>query len=146
MRNYLLSVVSGLMCFSVSVPLQAGTDLTGEWVGSFKAVQVGRSATPQSPFAPKSREDSDDSPKFIEGSLTITFEVQQDGLAVGTWVSGQYGQRAACAMTGSDSWTCIDPGGHATIEVISASELKYCYLFHSDIGQGAACAALTKSN
>ena len=78
--------------------------------------------------------------------MTVAFEVQQDGIAVMNWTTGQYSERAACAMTGSDSWTCIDPGGHATIEVMSASELKYCYLFPGDIGHGTACVDLKKSN
>ena len=82
----------------------------------------------------------------MEGSLTVVFEVQQDGLAVVNWKTGQYSERAACAMTGSDSWACIYPGGHATIEIYSASELKYCYLFHGDIGHGTACADLKKSS
>ena len=145
MRSHPCAGLGALLFVIASVPARADTDLTGKWAGPFNGVQVEIPVQP-GPFGRQSGESSRvQEPRFVESTLTINFESQRKGLAVGTWSAGEFDQRFVCAQISQTTWNCVDAGGRASVEVTSASEIKVCYLDHREGAQGAGCAVLRKA-
>ena len=146
MRTY-YSVIPGALLFVVAnVPAQAAPELTGQWSGPFNGVRVEIPLQP-GPFGYESGETrAAQGPRFVETTLQINFETQQKGLAVGTWNAGQFKQRFVCAQLGQTLWNCVDATGRASIEVVSPTEIKVCYLNNLQGAQGAGCGVLQKSH
>jgi hypothetical protein len=129
----------------ISVPAYADTELTGKWVGPFHGVQIEVPAD-AGPFGYEAGEArTQPGPRYIDSTLTISFDSQQKGLAVGSWSARQFKQRVVCAQLGATAWNCVDATGRSSIEVTSASELKVCYLDSRQGALGAGCAVLKKS-
>lgn len=140
------SVALGALLCVASVLARAETDLTGKWVGPFNGVQV-EIPLPPGPFGRQAGEARNvQTPRFVEATLTIDFETQKKGLAVGRWTAGEFAQTFVCAQIGETVWNCVDAGGRASVEVMSASELKVCYLDHRQGAQGAGCGLLRRAN
>jgi hypothetical protein len=144
MRAWYSATVGALLAVAASVPAQADTELSGKWVGQFKAIQIEIPVQP-GPFGYEGGESKTvQGPKFTELTLQIDFDVQQKGLASGTWNSGRFKQRFVCAQLNSTLWNCVDATGRASVEVTSATEIKVCYLDNLQGAQGAGCAVLRK--
>jgi hypothetical protein len=144
-HTYYYVTLGALLSVVANIPARADTDLSGKWVGPFNGVQV-EIPVQAGPFGYESGESRTvQGPRFITNTLTINFETQQKGLAVGTWNAGQFKQRFVCAQIGQTMWNCVDAGGRASIEVTSATEIKVCYLDNRQGAQGAGCGLLRKS-
>jgi hypothetical protein len=144
-RTHCFLLVGSLMSVVANVPAFAGTDLSGNWVGPFKGVQI-EIPVQAGPFGYGGGESREiQGPRFIETTLQINFETGQKGLAVGTWNAGQFKQRFVCAQVSPTLWNCVDATGRASIEVTAVSEIKVCYLDNRQGAQGAGCALLKKS-
>lgn len=118
--------------------------LTGNWVGPFNGVQVEIAVEP-GPFGYENGEPRTvQGPRFVKTTLHIDFETQRNGLAAGTWSTDKFRQRFACAQISQTVWNCVDAGGRASLEVVSATQIKVCYLDNRLGAQGAGCALLRK--
>lgn len=148
MRSYhsvALPVALGTFLCVASVTARADMELTGKWVGPFNGVQIDIPLQP-GPFGWQGAEARKvETPRFIESTLTIDFETQKKGLAVGNWTAGEFAQRFVCAQISETVWNCSDAGGRASVEVTSASEIKVCYLDHREGAQGAGCGLLRRA-
>jgi hypothetical protein len=136
----------GILLLAVTgAAVAAETDLTGKWVGPFNGVQIEVPVRP-SAFGYLSGEPTkfQKPPKFISVTLQIDIETQKNGLAVGTWSGGEFKQEFVCAQTSHALWNCVDAGGRGTLEVVSGSEIKVCYLDNREGAQGAGCAVLQR--
>ncbi len=144
MRSYHFIALGALLSVVVSVPARADTDLTGKWVGQFNGVQI-ELPPERGPFG-QPREDGKgaQSPRFVENPLQLDIETQSKGLAVGTWIAGEFKKHFVCAQTSPTIWNCIDAGGRASVEVMSPTEIKVCYFDNREGAQGAGCAALRR--
>ena len=146
MRTYYCVALGAVLSVVASLPANAETELTGKWVGPFNGVQVEIPVQP-GPFGYESGESRRASgPRFTETTLQIDFEAQKKGLAVGTWNAGEFKQRFVCAQISQAAWNCVDAAGRASIEVMSATEIKVCYLDNLQGAQGAGCALLRKQS
>jgi hypothetical protein len=146
MRSNHSLALGALLCVA-SVSARAETDLTGKWVGPFNGVQVETPLQQPGPFGWQGGEARNvKTPRFVEATLTIEFETQKKGLAVGRWSAGEFAQKFVCAQISETVWNCVDAGGRASVEVMSASELKVCYLDHRQGAQGAGCGLLRRAN
>ena len=144
MRTYYCVALGAVLSVVASLPASAETELTGKWVGPFNGVQVEIPVQP-GPFGYESGESRRAlGPRFVETTLQIDFEAQKKGLAVGTWNAGEFKQRFVCAQISQAAWNCVDAAGRASIEVMSATEIKVCYLDNLQGAQGAGCALLRK--
>jgi hypothetical protein len=129
----------------LSAPAWADTDLAGKWTGTFNGVQVDIPVQ-AGPFGYESGESRTvQAPRYVSKTLTINFESQQKGLAVGVWNAEQFKQRFVCAQLHDSLWNCVDSTGRASVEITSASEIKVCYLDNRQGAQGAGCAVMHKS-
>ena len=139
------SVVLGTLLFFLAIaPAIADTGLMGSWTGTFSGVQVEIPVQP-GPFGYQSGDSKAVvGPRFVEAQLRINFETQTRGLAAGTWSTGQFSQRFACAQTSEKVWNCVDAGGRSSVEIKSLTEIKICYLDARQGAQGAGCATLHK--
>jgi hypothetical protein len=143
-RTYYCVALGAVLSVVASLPASAETELTGKWVGPFNGVQVEIPVQP-GPFGYESGESRRVvGPRFTETTLQIDFEAQKKGLAVGTWNAGEFKQRFVCAQLSQTAWNCVDAAGRASIEVMSATEIKVCYLDNLQGAQGAGCALLRK--
>jgi hypothetical protein len=144
-RSYYSVALCALLSVVASVAARAETDLTGSWVGRFSGVQI--EIPPQrGPFGyPHEDAKATQSPRFVENSLQLDIETQSKGLVVGTWVAGEFQKHFVCAQISQSAWSCIDSGGHASIEVTSPTEIKVCYFDNREGAQGAGCASLRRS-
>jgi hypothetical protein len=146
LRNYHSVIVTAFLSALAGSPAHAETDLTGKWTGTFIGVQV-EFPLQRGPFGQTKDDGKKDSsaPRFVENFLTLEFETQKTGLTVGTWHSFEFKQRFVCALVSSTMWNCVDAGGRASIEVMSATEIKVCYLDNREGAQGAGCGLLRKA-
>jgi hypothetical protein len=146
MRTWCAATVGAVLSVAASFPALADTDLTGKWVGQFKSIQVEIPVLP-GPFGYEGGEAKtvEGPPKFTELTLQIDIDVQQKGLASGTWNSGRFKRRFVCAQINTTMWNCVDASGRASMEVTSATEVKVCYLDNLQGAQGAGCAVMRKS-
>lgn len=147
MRTFHSVALAATLSVLVIIPAKADTELTGDWVGQFNGVQV-EIPIRSGPFDYEFGQPSPGKlagPRFIKAMLHINFETQQSGLAVGTWKAGKFEQRFVCAQISGNNWNCVDAGGRTSIEVISASEMRLCYLDDREGAQGAGCAHLKKT-
>ena len=145
MRTYYCVALGAVLSVVASLPANAETALTGKWVGPFNGVQVEIPVQP-GPFGYEGGESKRVlGPRFVENTLQIDFETQKKGLAVGTWNAGQFKQRFVCAQLSQALWNCVDATGRASIEVVSPTEIKVCYLNNLQGAQGAGCGVLQKS-
>lgn len=145
MKNIHVTALATLTLVFAMGPAAADTGLLGSWSGTFSGVQVDIPVQP-GPFGYQSGDTKAvGGPRFIETKLQITFDTQSKGLAAGTWSSGQFSQRFACAQVSGTVWNCVDGGGRSTVEMTSASEIKVCYLDSRQGAQGAGCAVMRKS-
>jgi hypothetical protein len=146
LRNYHSVIVIAFLSVLAGSPAHAETDLTGKWTGTFSGVQV--EFPPQrGPFGYLADEakKGQAAPRFVENPLQLEFDSQKSGLAVGTWIAGEFKQRFVCALVNSTVWNCVDAGGRASIEVKSATEIRVCYLDNREGAQGAGCGLLRKA-
>jgi hypothetical protein len=98
------------------------------------------------PFGhPREEAEGTQAPRFVEQALQLDIETQSKGLAVGSWVAGEFRKHFVCAQTSQTVWHCIDSGGHASVEATSPTEIKACYFDNRDGAQGAGCAILRKA-
>jgi hypothetical protein len=145
-RRYRFVAVGALLSVATAFAW-AETDLTGKWVGPFDGVQVEIPQQQPGPFGWQGGQPRKvQTPRFVQATLTIDFETQKKGLAAGTWTAGEFAQKFVCAQIGETVWNCVDAGGRASVEVMSASELKVCYLDHREGAQGAGCGLLRRAN
>ena len=145
MQGYYSVALGALLSVTASILAHAETDLTGKWVGPFNGVQVEIPLRP-GPFGYESGEArKSQGPRFIESTLHIDIEVQKKGLAAGTWTAGEFKQKFVCAQINQTVWNCVDGGGRGSVEVISPTEIKVCYLDNREGAQGAGCALLRKT-
>jgi hypothetical protein len=138
----------GILLLAVAgAAVAAETDLTGKWVGPFNGVQIEVPIRP-SAFGYLSGEPTklQKPPRFVSVTLQIDVDTQKNGLAVGTWSGGDFKQEFVCAQTSLALWNCVDAGGRATLEVVSVSEIKVCYLDNREGAQGAGCAILQRTH
>ena len=144
MRAYYSLTLGIFLAVVANVAASAEPGLTGNWVGTFDGVQVEIPVEP----GPFGYENGDPrtikGPQFIETTLHIDFETGRPGLAVGTWSTQKFRQRFACAQIRHALWNCIDAGGRASLEMMSATKMKVCYLDNRLGAQGAGCALLQK--
>lgn len=144
MRTYHSLTLGVLLSVAANAAASAEIDLTGKWVGQFNGVQVEIPVEP-GPFGYQNGEPRTvPGPQFVETTLHIEFEIQRKGLAAGTWSTEKFRQRFACAQIGQAVWNCVDGGGRASLDVMSATEIKVCYLDDRLGAQGAGCALLRK--
>lgn len=144
MRTYHSLTLGILLSVVANVAASAEIDLTGKWVGPFNGVQVEIPVEP-GPFGYQNGEPRTVAgPRFIETTLHIEFETQRKGLAAGTWSTEKFRQRFACAQISPTVWNCVDGGGRASVDVLSATQIKVCYLQNRLGSQGAGCALLQK--
>ncbi len=139
--KFLTTMTSAILLLVASASSWAA-DLTGKWVGQFKGVQIEIPVSP-GPLGQRPHQAEIDE-QFIEATLTISFDKQQGDLAVGSWTAGEFAQKFVCARTSGKMWECIDSAGRASVEEMSASEIKVCYFDHRSGAQGAGCAVLKK--
>ena len=135
-----------LIAVTATFPTLADVPLTGTWSGKFVGVQI-QFPSQRGPFGllkDNSRKPSPDS-KFTETPLTLDFSNEKNGLAVGTWKSGEFSQNFVCAQISSTMWNCVDAGGRGSLELKSSTQLKVCYLDNREGAQGAGCGLLQKS-
>lgn len=139
---------ASLTILSLSAALASaatGAELAGKWSGPFNGVQIEipLQAGPIGWLAePKT---TTQGPRFVQTTLQIEFETQKNGLAVGTWISGEFKQKFVCAQLSPVIWNCLDAGGRASLEVESEAAIKVCYLDAREGGRGAGCAVLHKA-
>jgi hypothetical protein len=145
-RSYHSVALGGALLCVASVVARADTDLTGKWVGAFNGVQVEIPLQPGPFGAPGGEARKVQTPRFVEATLTIEFEIQKKGLAVGRWTAGEFAQKFVCAQVGETIWNCVDAAGRASVEITPAAELKVCYLDHRQGAQGAGCGLLRRAN
>lgn len=144
MRVYYPLTLGILLSAVANVAASADMDLTGNWVGPFNGVQVEIPVEP-GPFGYESGQARTvQGPIFVQTTLHIDFEIQKRGLAAGNWSTTKFHQRFACAQISQDVWNCVDAGGRASLQVMSATEIKVCYLDNRLGAQGAGCALLRK--
>ena len=144
MRNH-YSLALGAVLFVATIPAHADSDLTGKWVGQFNGVQI-EVPLERGPFGyPREQAKGVQSPRFVEQSLELDIETQSKGLATGTWTAGEFKKHFVCAQIAQNVWNCIDSGGHAHLEVTSATEAKVCYFDNREGAQGAGCAILRRA-
>lgn len=144
MRTYHSLTIGILFCALAGVATSAEPGLTGSWVGSFDGVQVEIAVEP-GPFGYQSGQlRTLQGPRFVKTTLHIDFDTEMKGLAAGTWSTDQFKQRFACAQISHAAWNCVDAGGRASVEVISATKIKVCYLDNRLGAVGAGCALLQK--
>jgi hypothetical protein len=138
--------VGVLLSFLANMPTSAAdSDLTGKWVGKFIGVQI-EIPGQTDPFGYLNGESrAIQGPRFMENTLHIEFETQKQGLAVGLWNAGEFKQQIVCAQLTQTQWDCVDPGGRASVEIRSATEIKLCYLDNREGAQGAGCALLRRA-
>ena len=141
--KFLTTMTSAILLLVASASSWAA-DLTGKWVGPFKGVQIEIPLRPGPLGWQGDQQRQIEEPRFVESTLTIAFDKQQDGLAVGNWSAGEFAQKFVCANTSGKMWECIDSGGRASVEEMSASEIRVCYFDHRSGAQGAGCAVLKK--
>lgn len=145
MRPYHSLTAGIILAAAANVAASADTGLAGHWVGTFNAVQVEIAVEP-GPFGYESGQPRTvQGPRFMETTLHIDFETQQKGLAAGTWSTDKFSQRFACAQIAETAWNCVDAGGRASLEVLSATRIKVCYLDNRLGAVGAGCALLQKA-
>jgi hypothetical protein len=143
-RTYYSLTIGILFCALASVATSAVPGLTGSWVGSFNGVQVEIAVEP-GPFGYQNGQPrAIEGPRFVKTTLHIDFDTERKGLAAGTWSTDQFKQRFACAQINHAAWTCVDAGGRASVEVISATKIRVCYLDNRLGAVGAGCALLQK--
>jgi hypothetical protein len=145
MQNFHCVALAALLLSGASVAAQADTDLTGKWTGQFNGIQI-EIPPERGPFGyvrdePKTAQP----PRFVDKPLQFEIDTQNKGLVAGTWVSGEFKKRFVCAQTGQATWSCIDAGGRASLEVTSPGEIKLCYFDNREAAQGAGCATLRRS-
>lgn len=137
--------LSSVLWVGANAPAHANTELTGNWAGPFHGVQIEIPVQP----GPLGYEAGDtrtvQGPRFIDSTLQISFETEQNGLVVGTWSARQFKERVVCAQLNPTLWNCVDATGRSSIEVTSATEIKVCYLDSRQGALGAGCAVLKKS-
>lgn len=144
MRTYYSFTIGVFLCALASVATSAEPGLIGRWVGSFNVVQVEIAVEP-GPFGYQNGQPRTvQGPRFVETTLHIDFETEEKGLAAGTWSTDQFKQRFACAQISQTAWSCVDAGGRASVEVISTTKIKVCYLDNRLGAVGAGCALLQK--
>jgi hypothetical protein len=145
MRSYYSVALVAFLSVVASIPARAETDLTGKWVGQFNGVQI-EIPPERGPFG-YAREEAKgaQTPRFVENPLQLDIETQSKGLAVGTWTAGEFKKHFVCAQTSQASWSCIDSGGRASVEVTSSTEIKVCYFDNREGAQGAGCAILRRT-
>jgi hypothetical protein len=136
----------GILSLSATYAFAAtGNELAGKWSGQFNGVQI-EIPLESGPIGwlaePKT---ATQGPRFVQTTLQIEFETQKNGLAVGTWISGNFKQKFVCAQLSSAIWNCLDAGGRASLEVQSEAAIKVCYLDNREGGRGAGCAVLHKA-
>lgn len=145
MRAYYCLALSSLLLVGANALAQADTKLTGNWAGPFHGVQIDIPVQP----GPLGYEAGDartvQGPRFIDSTLQISFETEQNGLVVGTWSARQFKEKVVCAQLNPTLWNCVDATGRSSIEVTSATEIKVCYLDSRQGALGAGCALLKKS-
>jgi hypothetical protein len=136
--------LGALLSVVASMPAHADTDLTGKWVGQFNGVQI-EIPPERGPFGyPREDAKGTQTPRYVENPLQLDIETQSKGLAVGTWVAGEFKKHFVCAQTSQTIWNCIDAGGRASVEVTSPTEIKVCYFDNREGAQGAGCAILRR--
>ena len=144
-RVYYSVALSSILLVGANSPARADTALTGKWVGPFHGVQIEIPVQP----GPLGYEAGDtrtvQGPRFIDSTLQISFEIEQNGLVVGTWSARQFKERVVCAQLNPTWWSCVDATGRSSIEATSATEIKVCYLDNRQGALGAGCALLKKS-
>jgi len=144
-KSAILAAAIGGLSVVTSISAGAETGLTGKWAGQFNGVQIEiplRSG-PIDYLSGKPR-GTVQGPRFVEATLQIEFQTQKNGLAVGTWIAGEFKQQFVCAQISKAVWNCVDSGGRASLEVTSETEIKVCYLDNREGAQGAGCAVLQK--
>lgn len=124
----------------------ADGNLTGTWEGQFKGVQVGLGTGGQyGPWGtPRESAQKLDEPNFVDAALSVSIDVEKNGLLVGRWASGEFGQEFACAQTSPKTWNCQDHAGRASIDVVSSNQLKVCYFDTRRGAHGAGCASMKR--
>jgi len=145
-KSAILAAAIGGLSVVTSLSAGAETDLTGKWAGQFNGVQI-EIPLRSGPIDYLSGEPKRtvQGPRFVEATLQIEFETQKNGLAVGTWIAGEFKQQFVCAQISKAVWNCVDSGGRASLEVTSETEIKVCYLDNREGAQGAGCAVLRKA-
>ena len=145
MRSHHLVALAALVSAVVSVPARADTDLTGKWIGQFVGVQI-EIPPERGPFGhPRDDAKASQAARFVDNPLQLDIETQNEGLVVGTWTAGEFKKHFVCAQTAATVWNCIDSGGHASVEVVSAGEIKVCYFDNRESAQGAGCGSLRRT-
>lgn len=125
----------------------ADAQLTGAWVGQFKGIQIEIPMRP-APFDYEFGQPAAGKlagPRFVQATLHVDFDVEKGGLAAGTWRTARFEQRFVCAQVGANTWDCADAGGRTSIELLSATTMRLCYLDDREGAQGAGCASLMKT-
>jgi len=124
----------------------ADGNLTGTWEGQFKGVQVGlQGGGPLGPWGtPSEATQKPDEPNFVDVPLAVSIDVEKDGLLVGRWAAGEFGQQFACAQTSPKTWSCQDHAGRADIDIVSSNEITVCYFDTRQGAHGAGCASLKR--
>ena len=145
MRTYYSVAATAVLSVITTAPARADTELAGRWVGQFNGVEV-EIPLPAGPFGYQPGDaHKAEGPKFIQTTLQIDFETPKPGLAVGTWNTGEFKQRFACAQLSQAQWSCVDSEGRANIEIRSPTEIKVCYFDNLRGAQSAGCALMRKN-
>jgi hypothetical protein len=146
LRTFHSLAIGAVSSVLLIIPAHADTELIGNWAGQFNGVQV-EIPIQSGPFDYEFERPLSGKlpgPRFVHAFLHINFETQKNGLAVGTWKTAEFEQRFVCAQISENIWNCVDAGGRTRIEVISATEMRLCYLDDRQGAQGAGCARLRK--
>jgi hypothetical protein len=144
-QSYHAAALAALLSVVVGLPARADTELTGKWVGQFNGVQIGIPPE-RGPFGyPHEETQVSQTPRFVQQILQLDIESQSKGLAVGTWIAGEFKKHFVCAQISQTIWNCIDSGGRASVEVTSPTEIKVCYFDNREGAQGAGCATLRRN-
>lgn len=144
--DMLIRTIGVLMVLASPLTAWADGDLTGTWDGQFKGVQVGLATSGAlGPWGtPRDVPQKLDEPNFVDAPLSVSIDTQKDGLLVGRWVAGEFGQQFACAQTSPKTWSCQDHAGRADIDIVSSNEIKVCYFDTRQGAHGAGCASMKR--
>lgn len=149
-------ILSGLACCLILAgltPAQAEADLTGTWSGTFVGVSigapqfgpaavVGRSAQITEPRPAGER--IEPKPEFVETDISVVIETQKGSALAGHWASPDSGFPFVCTFAADNMMLCADNRGYTRAEILSATQMKVCYVESSFEGKLTGCASLTK--
>ena len=156
MKKTLGATIVSLLCLITSFTAQADVSLVGSWSGKVNAVVINapmsEQGMPQNYYLGSRSTRKDRRPNFFEDAAAFSIEQQQGDLLAGQFtvrddkgVSKGAGS-FVCTQVVSGRWNCVgNGGGVGTMEVLSANQVKLCYLRSGESGESAGCGSFSRA-